>query len=575
MPAGRACHDTVGRALAAQGALPGGVAREFTAAHDVSNAGVLCALPALVANGLVSGVDGERFRLSAGFYPELTYFLFLAYLFLVRARSLDRMRYGEPGEWGLLLGHDRCPEVKTMRAKLDALANPQHLGTWSAQLVGQWMDAEPDLAGVLYVDGHVRLYHGSQTKLLPRFVSRQRLCLRSLTDYWVNDQEGQPFFVVTAVDTSGLMHHLREDIIPRLLRDVPGQPTADELAATPDRHRFAIIIDREGFSPAAMVAIFRDHRVAITTYRRHPYEPWPETDFTDTTVPLAHGVNDAMRIASRPFGDPADRLTEIRRLTDRGTQTAIITADRTTPVATTAGRQFSRWSQENYFRYATQEFGIDRLVGYATEPAPATVTIVNPAWRTADAAVRRLRSDLNRQHAKRGADALPADPDDRQRLAWQHRQAEAETAIRELTTALTAARSARKQLPKRIPIDQLPEDQRPKLIGQNRKQFFDLIGMIAYRAEVAQALILKDHLARSDDARNLAKALYRTDGDLIPDPNAKTLTVRLHRGANALADRAIAGLLTTLNDAECLYPGTDLRLRYELVSIQNPAGQEV
>ena len=54
------------------------------------------------------------------------------------------------------------------------------------------MAATPEQAGVLYVDGHVRVYHGSQTSLPRHYVARERLCLRATTDYWVNAMDGQP-----------------------------------------------------------------------------------------------------------------------------------------------------------------------------------------------------------------------------------------------------------------------------------------------------------------------------------------------------------------------------------------------
>ncbi len=364
--AGRACHDTYGRVAAANGLLPEGAPRSFTSAVDVPNAGALCALPALLENGLLHGVDAN-FSLPPGFYPVMTYFLLVSFMFMTRTGPPEQLRYSEPGEWGLLLGHDRAPEVKTLRSKLEALAQPQRVSIWGAGLAMLWMKEDPELAGVLYVDGHVRLYHGSQTKLPPRFVSRQRLCLRSVMDYWVNDQEGRPFFVLTAVDTEGLLAHLRSDLIPRLLSDIPDQPSDAELASNADLHRFDIIVDREGFAPKAMTEVFREHRVAITTYRRHPYQPWDADEFVSTPVPLAHGNQQDMLLAAHPFGKDGSGLREIRRLTTHGTQTAIVTSNRVTPMARVAGSMFSRWCQENYFRYASQQFGIDRLAGYSLD----------------------------------------------------------------------------------------------------------------------------------------------------------------------------------------------------------------
>ena len=563
---GRACHDVSGRAAAASGLLPDGATRGFSSALDVPFAGVLCALPALQANGLLHGVDA-LFDLPPGFYPVMTYFLLIAFMLLVRMGAPEQLRYTEPGEWGLLLGHDRCPEVKTLRAKLEALAQPGQVSQWAGLMTQFWMNQDEGLAGVLYMDGHVRLYHGSQTKLPPRFVSRQRLCLRSLMDYWINDQEGNPFFVVPAVDTEGLLAHLERDIIPRLLAEVPGQPGEEACQANPDLHRFDIIVDREGFSPKAIHEAFAEHRVAITTYRRHPYEPWPVTEFQPINVPLAHGQTQEMLIAARPFQAEGRGLREIRRLTPRGTQTAIVTGNRVTPVAQVAGRMFSRWCQENFFRYASQHFAIDRLAGYSVEDVPVTTTLVNPAWRQADAEVRKLKSGLARLQREKGACKLPPEPSEADLAKWQQQMAAFQEGIEALKPQVVTAMAKRKLAPKRVTLEDIPVENRPRVISPTRKHLIDTLAMIAYRAETAQVLILRDHMARSDDARSLAQALYQTAGDLVLDEKDATLTVRLHRGASSLADKAVAGLLEVLNESETCYPGTTLTLKYELVSV--------
>ena len=90
-----------------------------------------------------------------------------------------------------------------------------------------------------------------------RYVSRERLCLRGTTDYWVNDKEGQPFFVISRTPNEGLIAVLREQIVPRLLKEVPGQPTLERLEASKSTgrlHRFAVIFDREWYTPV----LFKD-----------------------------------------------------------------------------------------------------------------------------------------------------------------------------------------------------------------------------------------------------------------------------------------------------------------------------
>jgi hypothetical protein len=74
-------------------------------------------------------------------------------------------------------------------------------------------------------------------------------------------------------------------------------------------------------------------------------------------------------------------------------------------------------------------------------------------------------------------------------------------------------------------------------------------------------------MMRHDDARSLLRAVYNAEVDIAPDPQAKTLTIRLHPLANRSSDDAISA---ELNATETLFPGTDLRLIYELVSAHSP-----
>ena len=218
----------------------------FFKAQAVPNAGVLVAIPALVENGLFHELS-EQVQAPRGYYGMPQLVLLLALLILARVLSLERLREQACGEWGRLLGLDRIPEVRTLREKIGAMVTPAGVAAWAEALGKRWMEADPQLAGVLYVDGHVRAYHGDQTRLPERFSARDRLCVRSLMAYWVCDRDGNPFFVVTSVGTEGMLHHLRTTIIPRLLAEVPNQPTEAELAADPDRHRFLIVFDREGY----------------------------------------------------------------------------------------------------------------------------------------------------------------------------------------------------------------------------------------------------------------------------------------------------------------------------------------
>ena len=204
--------------------------------------------------------------------------------------------------------------------------------------------------------------------------------------YWVNDVLGQPYFAVDRPIDHGLLEALRSDIVPRLLADVPGQPTAEELQADRYRARFVIVFDREGYSPEFFKEMWRTHRIACITYHKYPGDDWPTDEFTEVETTLPGGELVTIKLAERGtwIGDRKSGLwvREIRKLTDSGHQVSLIsTAFSGSPLQDSV-RLFSRWSQENFLRYMMQHFAIDLLNEYRTEEIPETKRpVVNPKWR--------------------------------------------------------------------------------------------------------------------------------------------------------------------------------------------------
>src|SRR6266436_6095970 len=145
------------RVAAAMGDL-GSAPAQFEAARDVPQGGVLLALPALLATGLLRFTE-QFYALPKGFYGIDSIFLLLALMALARLTSLEQLRYVAPGEWGNLLGLDRIPEVRTLRAKLELLCQQAGRAVqWNTALAKEWMGLGPAAEPIFYVDGHVRVY---------------------------------------------------------------------------------------------------------------------------------------------------------------------------------------------------------------------------------------------------------------------------------------------------------------------------------------------------------------------------------------------------------------------------------
>ena len=562
------------RVLASLGQL-GAASIRFEPASDLAQGGVLCALPALLALGLLRH-SATHFALPPGYYPLETVFLSMAFLALARVPSLEALRYEAPGEWGRLLGLDRIPEVRTLRDKLTVLCTEgASVRQWSGTLAREWMEAQPESAGTLYIDGHVRVYHGQLTELPRRYVARQRLCLRGTTDYWVNAMDGQPFFAVTQAADPGLLQTLEAQIVPRVLTEVPGQHTEEELKADPWRPRFTMIFDRAGYSPEFFQRRWAE-RIAVITYHKFPGDDWPADEFTERPVRLVSGQEVKLSLAERGVRLSSGLwVREVRQREESGHQVAMLSSDYRRDLSGVAVALFARWCQENFFQYMARHYGLDRLIEYGTEPLPDTTMVVNPAWRKLDQAVRRTRAQLGRVQAQFGARSLPALAEPETAARYEQEKGQLLEQIGQQETQLAELKRQRQATPRHLAWKELPEKERFPQLRTTKKHFVDTIKLIAYRAETALAQVMREKLARSDDARALVRQVLTSAVDLCPDPAHQTLTVRLHWLSSGIHDAALAHLCEELTATETTFPGTNSRLVYEPVgSPQIPRDQE-
>ncbi len=557
---GTACRRSDERIMAAIGLVESSAVARYESCQDVHMGGVLAGLPALCSNGLFSGLE-KHFSLPKGFYSAMSILMTLGFMALSRIRRPEGLRHQPPGELGKAIGFDRVPEVRTLRKKISWMAEQGDPNAWMNDLSRMWMEADQEEAGYLYLDGHVRVYHGDLATLPRKYVSRERLCLRGTTDYWINDALGRPFFVVSKAVTEGFEAVLMGDILPTLLENVPAQPSNLELSADPMKHRFVMIFDREGANHKLLSALW-EKRVAAITYRKSVKDKWPSNSFTETTVSLPGGNSTVMRLATRQTaltsGKKSIPVMEVRRLSDNGHQTAIITTAQQLETPVVAARMFSRWCQENYFAYMMKHYEIDGLIEYGCDELPGTTRVVNPDWRELDVKVRKARHRLRDLQAALGK----IDFDDNstiQKRAEMHQDIQAQTKV------LDDLRMERKATSKKIQISDLSDQDRPNQLSPLKKTLTDSVKMIAYRAETALVNLLRPYLEKEDEARALIRELFVSSADIEPDEKSNILTIRIHRMACPAHDKAITQLLADLTSSEFKHPETGARMVFSLV----------
>jgi transposase len=539
---------TLDRQLAYLGLLDD-AAPLFREGLSVPAVGVLLALPCLVESGLFQISRKLYGEIGPAFYGLRTTLLTLLLMALLRIKRPEQLKEKDPAAFGRLLGLDRAPEVKTLRRRLTRLAAQHYAEHLGAELARRRVDQRGHLMGFLYVDGHVRAYHGERPISSNAYVARRHLAMPATTDYWINDSSGDPLLVITGEVDAAL-----SKAMPRLLREVRG---------VVGERKVTIVFDRGGWSPQLFAAMIKSG-FEVLTYRKGHCRRINERRFIRRRAKLDGRLVEYL-LHDQPvrFLKGRLRLRQVTRLCDGGHQTNVITSRWDLRDIDVAYRMFERWRQENFFKYMREEFLLDALVDYQIEPEDPTRTIPNPERRALDKEIRAARADVARLERELGAAA--ASNAERRRptmRGFKIAHGRLGKQLRKARARVSRLFDRRRNVPKRVEIRDL-NDRAVVKLATERKHLTDIIKMVAYQAESDLIALLRPHYARVDqEGRTLLHELFATAGDIHVADGELNLT--LAPLSSPHRTHAAQTLCEILNKTATIFPGSRLRIRFAM-----------
>ena len=542
--------------MAAAGKLEEAVP-SFSNQQSVDKAGVLFALPSLLAQGLLKYKEVYQ-ELSKGYYGLQSTILALAFMALCRIKNPEQLKQQKVGELGALIGLDRVPETRCLREKIARIVSQHKAKEYNTVLFNYWLGDTKDF--FFYVDGHVRIYYGDKANLPKKYVSRQKLCLNATTEYWVNDVQGLPYLVFTGELNEKLRDVIEQQIIPELKTDV----TIAQRISNQEKILLNLLFDRECYEPAFFQRLWDKHQIAVITYRKNVKDKWEENLFQSHTVTIL-GNTVTMLLYERKVELGGHIFREIRHLGEDGHQTAIITTNPDITISEVASRIFSRWSQENFFKYLISDYDFDKMIQYGTQSIDENKELVNPEYRKINYKIKKITEKIQRREAKfyKLVEQVNTEKIDKMPplTSQQIKATEAIAAFKNEKEILLQQRTA---IPGKIKLKDMPDAVRYDKLKPESKLFMNVIKMICYRAETAMAEEIAPYFYKEkNEKRMLIKQLFNTPADIIVDEKQQTLTIRIASLSAPRYNEAIGKLCEILNDTETIFPGTNLRLIYK------------
>ena len=523
--------------------------------HEVlPQAGVLLALPMLLAHG---GLDiFQRLFKSIGpaFYGLRTTVMTLFFLALLRIKRPENLKEHAPAPLGQLLGLDRIAEMKTLRRKLTLLAKRGQGRELMNELARLRLAQDEDRLAFLYLDGHVREYSGKEP-LAKAKKTQRAVATCAATDTWLHDADGQPLLVVTSEMNAGLTQVL-EAIVSN----------AQSLVAV--GRRLTVLFDRGGWS-LKLFARLHDMGVDIITYRKGKRKVVPRSRFTEHRVTedgqeKTYWLYDQPRVRvgrlrnHRRRGGVGPEFLWLRQVTvlrDDGRQTVIVTNRSDLSAVQVVVAMFRRWRQENYFKYMEAEFALDALVEYGVDDVPSEATRPNPARKKLSKERKQAKAEVASLRAELGAEANANEERRRPTMrGFKVAQADLRKRLQQAESKERTLAEQLRQLPQRVSAHGL------KTLKTEKKLIVDAIKMIAYQCETMLFERLSKHYARADDeGRTLLHAAFQSSAAMEVTETELKITIAAQSSPHRT--EALAKVCQELDAEAAYYPGSKLRLR--------------
>jgi hypothetical protein len=470
--------------------------------------------------------------------------------FALGAATIEQFKHLAAADAGPLAGLGALPDLRTLRPKLAAIADRTDPVALQRLFASAMLAADPVVSGVYYVDDHFVPYAGAKP-VGKGWNNKRGRAERGRADTHVTAHDGRAVCFVTG-EPSGLTATL-----PKAL--------AELTKAVPAGTKIMLGFDRGG----AYAQVFRHCReqdVHWVTYRRAPL-----------AVPVMLPVITTVTIAGRQRQITwAEETVDIKDY-GQARQLTMFEHGRVVLQILTSGFDAcpaeilawlkSRWREENFLKYASENYGIDKICDYLAGITENTKLTGNPARKQATAAVREAEKAL--ATAERGLAALLADP----AIPPAAKNTRLIPAAQEKITAarkkLDAATAARDTIPAKLPANVINPGAQIAVLRTGRRGLQMALRLLAHNAEHWLSNHLNAYLRDDDEYRAITRQtiIRGLAGTITSTPAG--ITVALETPSAPRVARALALLLDEINHAPPAMPGDPRPITYQLTA--NPA----
>ena len=464
--------------------------------------------------------------------------------FALGAATTGQFKHLAAAEAGPLAGLSTLPGLRALRPELARIADAADPLRLQSLFAAAMLAADPVTSGVYYVDDHFVPYTGAKP-VAKGWNNKRGRAERGRADTHVTAHDGRAVCFVSG-EPSGL-----STTLPLALAEL-------KKAAGPGA-RIMLGFDRGGAYPQVFTHC-REQKVHWVTYRRAPLA-------VPAKLPVITTITYAGRTRQISWAEETVQLKDYgdaRQITlfEHGrVALQILTSDRDACPAEILSWLKSRWREENFLKYASENYGIDKICDYLATIETNAKLIRNPARDQANAAVRDAEKTL--AAAERGLAVLLGDPG-LSPAAKNDRIPGLQENITRARAAAAAAVAARRPVPAKLPASSIDPDARTAVLRAGRRGLQMVLRLLAHNAEHWLSNHLNAYLGDDDEYRAITREtiIRGLAGTITCTPAAMTVT--LQRPASQRVTRALTLLIDEINATPPAMPGDTRPITYQI-----------
>jgi hypothetical protein len=224
----------------------------------------------------------------------------------------------------------------------------------------------------------------------------------------------------------------------------------------------------------------------------------------------------------------------------------------------------SRWREENFLKYASDNYGIDKICDYIAAIETSTKIVDNPARTTANAAVRHAEKTLAAAREDMAVmlagPAIPAVAKNAKLIPA------ASKTISRAERALATAEAARDKIPAKLPANVIDPDAQVALLRTRRRGLQMVLRLLAHNAEHWLSNHLNAYLRDDDQYRAITRQTIIRGMTGTITYTAAAVTVELQQPGAPRIARALALLLDEINATPPSLPGDPRPITYQMTA---------